>query len=149
MFGRTLCFWRRLSTEFKRGVWGRCLCVRSSPTFIRGLTIRNRLSYFYDRLEPLGLPLPFTLSTLRTLSIAVCAGPLSPLWSRFHNLPLAMSELEGRPESCLDLNFMLGLLGFGYELEEERAVFIGKKVGDVELGWLVLPFLTGLALILE
>lgn len=30
---------------------------------------------------------------------------------------------------------MYSLLSLGYELEEERELYIGKKVGDVELGW--------------
>lgn len=46
-----------------------------------------------------------------------------------------VKELEDRGESCLDFTFMLSLLSFGYELEEEREIFIGKKVKGVELGW--------------
>jgi guanosine-diphosphatase len=30
---------------------------------------------------------------------------------------------------------MYSLLSLGYELEEERQVWMGKKVGNVELGW--------------
>lgn len=48
-----------------------------------------------------------------------------------------MEELSDRPEYCLDLTFMYSLLSLGYELEEERQVWMGKKVGDVELGWCV------------
>ena len=53
-----------------------------------------------------------------------------------------IKELEDRGESCLDFTFMLSLLSFGYELEEEREIFIGKKVRGVELGWSVFRFLT-------
>ncbi|GAA5988641.1 hypothetical protein JCM11641_005191 [Rhodosporidiobolus odoratus] len=93
------------------------------------------LSYFYDRIAPLGLTSPFTLSSLKTLTSDVCAGPSSPRWSRFEGNQEAKVELEDRPEYCLDLTFMYSLLSLGYELEEERMVWMGKKVGDVELGW--------------
>lgn len=48
-----------------------------------------------------------------------------------------MTELSDRPEYCLDLTFMYSLLSLGYELEEEREIYIGKKVAGVELGWCV------------
>ncbi|GAA6048312.1 hypothetical protein JCM3770_000943 [Rhodotorula araucariae] len=93
------------------------------------------LSYFYDRIAPLGLTSPFSISALRQLTADVCAGRDSPSWSRFKNNEEAMDELSDRPEYCLDLTFMYSLLSLGYELEEERQVWMGKKVGDVELGW--------------
>ena len=109
-----------------------------------------RLSYFTDRLLPLSLPSPFTISSLRHLTKAVCAGPQSSAWdaeilnpttSTKSRNPSAfmegIKELEERGESCLDFTFMLSLLSFGYELEEEREIFIGKKVRGVELGWCV------------
>ena len=46
-----------------------------------------------------------------------------------------MEELEGRPEHCLDLTFMHGLLRLGYELEDQREVTIGKQIEKTELGW--------------
>ncbi|KAJ7855541.1 hypothetical protein B0H13DRAFT_2673138 [Mycena leptocephala] len=46
-----------------------------------------------------------------------------------------MKELEGRPEWCLDLTFMHGLLRTGYEFDGNRAVMFGKKIEDTELGW--------------
>ncbi|GAA6017068.1 hypothetical protein JCM10207_001475 [Rhodosporidiobolus poonsookiae] len=93
------------------------------------------LSYFYDRIAPLGLTSPFSISALRQLTSDVCAGKNSPKWSRFKGNKEAMAELSDRPEYCLDLTFMYSLLSLGYELEEERQVWMGKKVGDVELGW--------------
>jgi guanosine-diphosphatase len=48
-----------------------------------------------------------------------------------------MEELSDRPEYCLDLTFMYSLLSLGYELDDERQVWMGKKVGDIELGWSV------------
>ncbi|KDE05475.1 hypothetical protein MVLG_04164 [Microbotryum lychnidis-dioicae p1A1 Lamole] len=93
------------------------------------------LSYFYDRIAPLGLASPFAISDLRKLTSDVCSGRESPTWSRFKGNPEAKSELDGRPEYCLDLTFMYSLLSLGYELEDERQVWIGKKVGEIELGW--------------
>ncbi|KAM0790060.1 hypothetical protein ACM66B_005388 [Microbotryomycetes sp. NB124-2] len=93
------------------------------------------LSYFYDRIAPLGLESPFSISDLRQLTSDVCAGPSSTAWKRFKSNKTAMEELSDRPEYCLDLTFMYSLLSLGYELEDERQVWIGKKVQDVELGW--------------
>ncbi|ORY77250.1 nucleoside phosphatase family-domain-containing protein [Leucosporidium creatinivorum] len=93
------------------------------------------LSYFYDRIAPLGLTSPFSISSLRTLTSNVCAGRSSPTWSRFKGNAEAKHELDDRPEYCLDLTFMLSLLSLGYELEEERMVWMGKQVNGVELGW--------------
>lgn len=96
------------------------------------------LSYFYDRIVPLGLgrdSAPFTIGDLRKLSTDVCAG--SKGWSRFKGNKEAMAELEDRPEYCLDLSFMYSLLSLGYELAEERELVTGKKINDVELGWYV------------
>lgn len=100
-----------------------------------------RLSYFYDRIAPLGLSSPFSISSLRQLTTDVCAGRDSPSWARFKGNSEAHEELSDRPEYCLDLTFMYSLLSLGYELEEERQVWMGKKVGDVELGWCVSPSL--------
>ncbi|GAA5919128.1 hypothetical protein JCM1841_005641 [Sporobolomyces salmonicolor] len=93
------------------------------------------LSYFYDRIAPLGLKSPFSISALRQLTADVCSGRDSASWSRFKGNKEAIEELSDRPEYCLDLTFMYSLLSLGYELEEERQVWMGKKVGDVELGW--------------
>ena len=95
------------------------------------------LSFFYDRIAPLGLTSPFSISDLRQLTADVCAGRKSPAWSRFKGNKEAMAELSDRPEYCLDLTFMYSLLSLGYELDEERQIWMGKKVSDVELGWCV------------
>lgn len=104
------------------------------------------LSYFYDRIVPLGLGVdgkPFTIGDLRELTNDVCAGPRpasylsssSRGWNRFKGNLEAMAELEDRPEYCLDLSFMYSLLSLGYELAPERELVTGKKINDVELGW--------------
>lgn len=94
------------------------------------------LSYFYDRLEPLGLNGTFTIATLATLAADVCAGPAT--WeAKFpkHKFPKALAELNDRPESCLDLTFQHALLSLGYDLAPSRSVTVAKKLAGSELGW--------------
>lgn len=90
-------------------------------------------SYFYDRTQPLGMPESFTLQELHQLTQSVCAGPDS--WGIFQGIEGAIGELEDRPEWCLDLSFMLGLLHTGYEMPLSREVKIAKKIKGNELGW--------------
>jgi guanosine-diphosphatase len=90
-------------------------------------------SYFFDRTAPLGMPSSFTLDELHQLTSTVCAGEGS--WSVFEGVEGALEELRGRPEWCLDLNFMMGLLHTGYEMPLSREVKIAKKIKDNELGW--------------
>lgn len=99
------------------------------------ISLTHRLSYFYDRIAPLGLASPFSISDLRQLSADVCGGSSGKGWARFRKNSEALLELSDRPEYCLDLTFMYSLLSLGYELEDDREIWIGKKVGDVELGW--------------
>ena len=93
------------------------------------------LSYFYDRIAPLGLSSPFRLSDLRQLTADVCGGAKGKGWARFKGNKEALNELSDRPEYCLDLTFQYSLLSLGYELDDEREVWMGKKVAGVELGW--------------
>lgn len=90
-------------------------------------------SYFYDRAQPLGMPESFTLRELKDLTARVCQG--GDAWKVFESVPGAMEELEDRPETCLDLNFMLALLHTGYEMSIDREVKIAKKIKGNELGW--------------
>ena len=46
-----------------------------------------------------------------------------------------MNELNDRPETCLDLNFMFALLHLGYEMPIDREVKMAKKIKGNELGW--------------
>jgi guanosine-diphosphatase len=101
-------------------------------------------SYFYDRTQPLGMPESFTLRELKDLTARVCAG--GEAWKVFEAFPGAVEELRGRPESCLDLNFMLALLLTGYEMPIDREVKVAKKIRGNELGWCLgasLPLLAG------
>lgn len=91
-------------------------------------------SYFYDRTKDLGMPDSFTIRELYDLTHAVCSGADS--WQRhFSGIKGAITDLEDRPEWCLDLNFMLALLHTGYEMPMEREVRIAKKIRGNELGW--------------
>jgi guanosine-diphosphatase len=90
-------------------------------------------SYFFDRTEPLGMPESFTLKELHQLTDQVCGGETS--WDLFKSVPGAIEELKGRPEHCLDLNFMVALLHTGYEMPIDREVKIAKKIKGNELGW--------------
>ena len=90
-------------------------------------------SYFYDRLQPLGMPESFTLREMRDLTAQVCQGKSA--WGSFETVEGAIAELEDRPEHCLDLNFMMALLHTGYEMPIDREVRIAKKIKNMELGW--------------
>ena len=90
-------------------------------------------SYFYDRTQPLGMPESFTLNELKELTQRVCMGASD--WAVFHSIEGAVEELKTRPETCLDLNFMLALLHTGYEMPISREVKIAKKIRGNELGW--------------
>ncbi len=95
-------------------------------------------SYFYDRTQPLGMPESFTLRELHDLTAKVCGGEKS--WDSFAGLQgedglTVLEDLKGRPEWCLDLNFMGALLHTGYEMPIEREVKIAKKIKGNELGW--------------
>ena len=90
------------------------------------------LSYFYDRLEPLGLRPKFKIKDLEAVAHRACA------YSKTDTQGFgaaAIAELEDRPETCLDLSFMHGLLSLGYELGSDREISIAKKLGGTELGW--------------
>jgi guanosine-diphosphatase len=90
-------------------------------------------SYFFDRTQPLGMPDSFTLNELHRLTDQVCGGEAH--WDVFESVPGALDELKGRPEHCLDLNFMMALLHTGYEMPIDREVKIAKKIKNNELGW--------------
>lgn len=90
-------------------------------------------SYFYDRLHELGMPESFTLRELHAITEKVCLGEKH--WDAFTGIVGAVEELKGRPEACLDLNFMLSLLHTGYEMPMDREVRTAKKIKGNELGW--------------
>ena len=102
------------------------------------------LSYFYDRVKPLlpppsssptsSTPAPLTVSSFADLATSVCLG--RPEWEkRWAGNALAMEELAGRPEYCLDLTYMYALLRLGYEFNDARTVEMEKQIDGTELGW--------------
>ena len=90
-------------------------------------------SYFFDRTAPLGMPSSFTLDELHKLTASVCGG--EETWGIFEGVKGALVELRDRPDWCMDLNFMMGLLHTGYEMPLSREVKIAKKIKNNELGW--------------
>ncbi|KAK7054490.1 Guanosine-diphosphatase [Paramarasmius palmivorus] len=118
-------------------------------TFAEGKVLL--LSYFFDRLDPLlSATAPSTetgiipsstentklpISRIASLAQTVCQGK-SAWQEHFKSIsPELMKELEDRPEWCLDLTFIHGLLRLGYEFDATREVTIGKKIKGTELGW--------------
>ncbi|KAI9313972.1 nucleoside phosphatase GDA1/CD39 [Dichotomocladium elegans] len=89
-------------------------------------------SYFYDRTQPLGLPDQFRLPELQALTEQVCAGEY--LERLPHGEPLR-EEMLDRPEWCLDLAFIHGLLSHGYEIPPDREIRVAKKIDGIETGW--------------
>ncbi|TKY90776.1 hypothetical protein EX895_000774 [Sporisorium graminicola] len=90
------------------------------------------LSYFTDRLEPLGLGPKFKIKDLEAVAQRACAYTRTDTQGFSAK---AIEQLEDRPDTCLDLTFMHGLLSLGYELSGDREVSIAKKLGGTELGW--------------
>lgn len=95
-------------------------------------------SYFFDRTAPLGMPESFTLDELNQLTSTVCAGESE--WKGFESVTFenegnALVQLRDRPDWCMDLSFMMGLLHTGYEMPLSREVKIAKKIKNNELGW--------------
>ncbi|KAJ1962083.1 Guanosine-diphosphatase, partial [Dimargaris xerosporica] len=99
-------------------------------------------SYFYDRTSPLGLPDKFKMKQLRALTKRAC------MYQHPENLKLPSTqqvlptfnpeiqrELMARPYYCMDLNYIYSLLSTGYEIAEDRTLFMAKKLNDVETGW--------------
>lgn len=97
------------------------------------------LSYFTDRIKPLlaETKSALTLDELKSIASDVCEGEKTwrKRWGNKTRFPEAMEELTGRPEYCLDLTFMVGLLGLGYEIKDDRELLVEKKLHGTELGW--------------
>ncbi|GMM29823.1 guanosine diphosphatase [Martiniozyma asiatica (nom. inval.)] len=101
-------------------------------------------SYFYDRLEPIGMPLTFTLGEMQKITEQVCAG--SSMWDQYFKQAKHIKELETEPLWCQDLVFMTSLLHVGYDIPLSRELKTAKTIEDNELGWCLgasLPLLDG------
>lgn len=88
-------------------------------------------SFFYDRTNPLGFPLDFTVEELRDLARDVCGG--AELASVFAKE--AKAELDKEPLWCMDLSIITGLLHTGYDIPLSREVKTAQKIGGFEIGW--------------
>ena len=88
-------------------------------------------SFFYDRTNPLGFPLDFTVEELRDLARDVCGG--AELASVFAKE--AQEELNKEPFWCMDLSIITGLLHTGYDIPLAREVKTAQKIGGFEIGW--------------
>ncbi|SJM86079.1 probable Guanosine-diphosphatase [Zygosaccharomyces bailii] len=102
-------------------------------------------SYFYDRTQPLGLPLSFKLDELVDLAKMVCNG--EEVWkSVFSGIDGSIQELKKEPQWCLDLSFQVALLHTGYEIPLHRELRTAKTIAQNELGWCLgasLPLIEG------
>ncbi|KAG0674965.1 Guanosine-diphosphatase [Kluyveromyces marxianus] len=91
-------------------------------------------SYFYDRTQPLGLPLSFTLQELQDLARTVCNG--EDVWkSVFSGIEDSIDQLSKEPQWCLDLSFQVSLLHTGYDIPLHRELRTAKTIANNELGW--------------
>ncbi|SCU97142.1 LADA_0H04720g1_1 [Lachancea dasiensis] len=118
------------------------------PSLVRTFKETNDLyvfSYFYDKTQPLGLPLSFTLQELADVARMVCNG--EEVWeSVFSGIEGSVAELKKEPLWCLDLTFQVSLLHTGYDIPLHRELRTAEKIADSELGWCLgasLPLLSG------
>ncbi|KAM3579617.1 hypothetical protein VKS41_008071 [Umbelopsis sp. WA50703] len=88
-------------------------------------------SYFYDRTKPLGMADKITLGELGALTDSVCSGEY---FAQVTDEELRVEMLD-RPEWCMDLSYIYGLLRYGYEISDSRQLHIAKKIKGVETGW--------------
>ncbi|WAR55381.1 hypothetical protein PtB15_6B122 [Puccinia triticina] len=114
------------------------------------------LSYFYDRLNPLGIKERFTLGELEQLIEPICSRTAAdggkfereierlraaarankaPSALRDLDLQSILAEIDDRPETCLDLSFIFAILDLGYQVDHNRPIIISKKITAIELGW--------------
>lgn len=118
------------------------------PSLVRTFKETNDLyvfSYFYDRTQPLGLPLSFKLDELLDLSTKVCNG--EDVWkSVFSGIKGSVAALKEDPNWCADLSFEVALLHTGYDIPLHRELKTAETISGRELGWCLgasLPLLAG------
>ncbi|KAG2178836.1 hypothetical protein INT43_001682 [Umbelopsis isabellina] len=88
-------------------------------------------SYFYDVTQPLGMPLEFSVGSVREMAENICAEN----YSLIEHVPGAVKEVQSNPTYCLELTYLHELLKSGYGLPEDRMVKTAKKINDAETGW--------------
>ncbi|PVU87203.1 hypothetical protein BB560_006541 [Smittium megazygosporum] len=87
-------------------------------------------SYFYDRTDPFKLGSEFKLKDIRNLAQKVCSHDTTLFTS-----PEEIKELESEKHYCLDLAYMYGLLKYGINIDDNRALKTTRKINDAETGW--------------
>jgi guanosine-diphosphatase len=85
-------------------------------------------SYFYDRLIPLGLKSPVTLSQIGQAASELCSATSSgtSLFSRL---------LQKNHEWCLDVVYIYALLAYAYKIDPETPIVVTKQIEGYEAGW--------------
>ncbi|KAK3832547.1 MAG: nucleoside phosphatase GDA1/CD39 [Linnemannia elongata] len=96
-------------------------------------------SYIFDRITPFlaGSDVPIqdiTLEQLEELTDRVCVAD-EDAFKEFDSIASAKSELGKVAEMCMDLNYIHGLLHYGYGIPKERKINLTKKIRDYETGW--------------
>ncbi|KAG0281990.1 Guanosine-diphosphatase [Linnemannia gamsii] len=96
-------------------------------------------SFIFDRITPFlaGSDVPIqdiTLQELENLTARVCVADEDE-FKAFDSIAEAKSELGKVAEMCMDLNYIYGLLHYGYGIPKERKINLTKKIRDYETGW--------------
>ncbi|KAF9905928.1 Guanosine-diphosphatase [Linnemannia zychae] len=96
-------------------------------------------SYIFDRITPFrsGSDVAIqdiTLQDLETLTDRVCVAD-EDAFKEFDTIAEAKSELAKVAEMCMDLNYIFGLLHYGYGIPKDRKINLTKKIRDYETGW--------------
>ncbi|KAL6938187.1 Guanosine-diphosphatase [Hanseniaspora osmophila] len=107
------------------------------PSLVKTFNEHNDLyvfSYFYDKTQPLGMPLSFSLNELKDLARMVCNG--EEVWqSVLSGVEGGVEELQKAPEYCLDLSFQVSLLHTGYDIPLHRELKTAQTLAGNEIGW--------------
>ncbi|KAG0072314.1 Guanosine-diphosphatase [Linnemannia elongata] len=96
-------------------------------------------SYIFDRITPFlaGSDVPIqdiTLQQLEDLTARVCVADEDD-FKAFDSSATAKAELGKVAEMCMDLNYIYGLLQYGYGIPKDRKINLTKKIRDYETGW--------------
>ncbi|KAG0280946.1 Guanosine-diphosphatase [Linnemannia exigua] len=96
-------------------------------------------SYIFDRITPFrsGSDVAIqeiTLQELEELTDRVCVAD-EDSFKEFDTIAEAKSELGKVAEMCMDLNYIYGLLHYGYGIPKDRNINLTKKIRDYETGW--------------
>lgn len=91
-------------------------------------------SFIFDRITPFlaGSDVPIqhiTLQELEDLTARVCVADEDE-FKGFDSVAEAKSA-----EMCMDLNYIYGLLHYGYGIPKDRKINLTKKIRDYETGW--------------